>query len=83
MVDDFTAKYKVGDTAYILESNRNVRKVTISRCSGGMYLIKFENGGGIQVKEHRLFATEEEALTTIQRKSVDITRHSQTPYDYM
>ena len=29
---------KVGDTAYIVESNRYVREVEIRRCSGGMFL---------------------------------------------
>lgn len=56
---------KVGDTAYIVESNRLVREVTIVRCSGGMYLIRFSDGGGIQVKEHRLFATKELAEESI------------------
>ncbi len=28
---------KVGDTAYIVESNRYVREVEIRRCSGGMF----------------------------------------------
>jgi len=49
---------KVGDTAYIVESNRFVREVEIRRCSGGMFLVRFtDTGGGIQVKAHRLFAT--------------------------
>lgn len=76
------SKYNVGDTAYILESNRIVRKVTIGRCTAGMYLIRFENGGGIQVKEHRLFETEEAALDAIPKKD-DKPKRSRTPYDYM
>ena len=45
---------KVGDTAYIVESNRYVREVEICRCSGGMFLVRFtDSGGGIQVKAHR------------------------------
>ena len=32
---------KVGDTAYIVESNRYVREVEIRRCSGGMFLVRF------------------------------------------
>ena len=47
---------KVGDTAYIVESNRYVREVEIRRCSGGMFLVRFtDSGGGIQVKAHRPF----------------------------
>jgi hypothetical protein len=76
-------KFKAGDTAYIIESNMTVRKVTVSRCSGGMYLILFENGGGIQVKEHRLFATEEAALAAMPRKQGELPRRNKNQYDYM
>lgn len=41
------AKFKAGDKAFIVESNRCVREVKIVRISGGMYLIRFEGGGGI------------------------------------
>lgn len=76
------AKFKQGDAAYILESNRIVRKVTIGRYAAGMYLIRFENGGGIQVKEHRLYESEEAALDAIPKKE-DKPQRSRTPYDYM
>lgn len=58
---------KVGDTAYIVESNRYVREVEIRRCSGGMFMVRFtDTGGGIQVKAHRLFAAREEAEKSIE-----------------
>jgi hypothetical protein len=60
-----------------------VRKVTVSRCSGGMYLIIFENGGGIQVKERRLYTTEEETLAAMSRKQGELPRRNRTPYAYM
>ena len=37
---------KVGDTAYIVESNRYVREVEIRRFSGGMFLVRFTDTGG-------------------------------------
>lgn len=59
-------RMRVGDTAYIVESNRIIRDVKIIRCSGGIFLVKFpDTGGGIQVKRHRLFATREEAENSI------------------
>ena len=74
---------EVGDTAYIVESNRYVREVEIRRCSGGMFLVRFTNtGGGIQVKAHRLFATREDAEKSIARtkeKHMDVRKN---PYDY-
>ncbi len=57
---------RVGSVAYIVESNRIIREVKIVRCSGGIFLVKFpDTGGGIQVKRHRLFATKEEAKSSI------------------
>lgn len=56
------AKFKAGDKAFIVESNRWIREVEIRSTAGGMYLIKFlDSGGGIKVKESRLFASKEEA----------------------
>ncbi|MBO4908573.1 MAG: hypothetical protein K6E47_09705 [Lachnospiraceae bacterium] len=62
------AKLKAGDTAFIVESNRFIREVEIKSCAGGMYLIKFkDSGGGIKVKEHRLYATKEDAEKSISK----------------
>lgn len=59
-------KYKVGSKAYIVESNRIIREVTIVKAMGGLYIIRFsDSGGGIQVKEHRLFATEDDARKSL------------------
>lgn len=74
------AKFKAGDTAFIVESNRIIREVQIKSCAGGMYLIKFEDGGGIKVKEHRLFSTKEEAEASLPKKAPPPRR---SPYDYM
>lgn len=73
---------KVGDTAYIVESNRYVREVEIRRCSGGMFLVRFtDTGGGIQVKAHRLFATREEAEKSIE-KAPETKKVRGNPYHY-
>ena len=62
------AGYKPGDKAYIVESNRIIRECTVVRGSGNMYIIKFNNGGGIQVKAHRLFASKEAAEESILKR---------------
>lgn len=60
------AKFKAGDTVFIVESNRFIPEAEVRSCIGGIYLIKFkDNGGGIKLKEHRLFATKEEAEANI------------------
>ena len=74
--------FKAGDTVFIVESNRFIREAEIRSCSGGMYLVKFkDNGGGIKLKEHRLFATKEDAEASIPKPAKKPTRRS--PYDYM
>ena len=60
------SKFKSGDTVFIVESNRFIRETEVKSCAGGMYLVKFkDNGGGIKLKEHRLFATKEDAEASI------------------
>lgn len=74
------ARFKSGDTAFLVESNRVIREVTVVNCAGGMYLIKFQNGGGIRVKEHRLFDSEEEAKASIPVQK-DVKRNN--PWDFI
>ncbi len=67
-----------GSVAYIVESNRIIREVKIVRCSGGIFLVRFPDTGGIQVKRHRLFATREEAKSSIVKLE---KRKSTNPYE--
>lgn len=61
-----TGKYSPDDTAYLVESKRIIRKVKILKFSGDFYTVQFiDSGGGIRVRESRLFATEDEAKATI------------------
>lgn len=80
------AAFKAGDKAYIVESNRIVRECTVKRVTGKLIIIRFENGGGIQVSENRLFDTKESAAASIQSvKSMPqkIERNGfHSPYDY-
>lgn len=60
------SKFSPNDTAFLIESNRIIREVKILKFSGGLYTIRFvQGGGGIKVRESRLFATEEEARASI------------------
>lgn len=62
---------KPGDTVWIIESNTNIRSATLMRINGNLTLIKFENGGGIQIPMKRLFHSENEA-----RKALKIVHFS-------
>ena len=55
-------RFRPGATAYIVESNRFIREVEVKSFSGGLYLIIFKDtGGGVKLRENRLFATKEGA----------------------
>lgn len=60
-------KYKAGDIAYLVESNRFIREGKIKQYYNGLYLFQFVEGGAIRVKEHRLFASEEDAQAQIDK----------------
>lgn len=81
-----TQEFDVGNEAYIIESNRIIRKCTIVRKSGNLCIIRFENGGGIQVKGHRLFMFVEDAEKKIglqKNKGTDQRGDFHSPYDYI
>jgi len=60
--DKVEAKYKLGDLAYIVESNRWIREVKIVKIAGGFYTLQFtDTGGGTKLRENRLFETKEQA----------------------
>lgn len=61
-------KFQVGDIAYLVENNRNVSEGRIIRVCGDLFTFQFRSGkGGTKVKAHRLFATKESALASIQK----------------
>ncbi len=79
-----SASFKAGDTAYILENNRIIRECRVIRQNGNLFVIRFVNGGGIQVSRHRLFTTQEEAEASVPKlkeKKKQKTGYG-SPYDY-
>ena len=74
--------FEIGSTAYVVESNRIVREVTIVKRNGNFYIIRFGTRGGIQVRSNRLFASYEDADSSIHRKTVKRTVY-RSPYDYI
>lgn len=81
--DGVAAKFKAGDTAYLIESNHIIREITIVKFGGGFYLIRFkDSGGGIKVRENRLYASKEEA-ENVMTKAHSKTKPSYSPWNYM
>lgn len=76
--------FQNGSHAYIIESNRTIREVTVVRRSGDFYLVRFDSNGGIQIRGTRLFATKEEAEATLPMShKVEHGKGYRSPYDYM
>ncbi len=71
--------FEIGSTAYIVESNRIIREVTIVKRNGDFYIIRFGTRGGIKWS-NRLFASYEDADSSIHKKieKGDIVLHMTT-----
>lgn len=77
----YPAKYKNGETAFIVENGRKVRQVRILSECGGLYKIRFAEGGGTCLKAGRLFRTAEDAeqTVTVREKAV---RGPRSPHSF-
>lgn len=52
---------KAGDTVFLIESNCIIRECTVKKVSRNLYVVRFVSRGSIQIKEHRLYVTQEKA----------------------
>ena len=59
--------FREGDQAYIIENNSHVTPVQIIKKDGDFYTIQFTNYGRINLRESRLFHTQEEAKEKIRK----------------
>lgn len=60
-------KYTIGQKVFLVESNHFIKEVTVKSFASGFYIVQFFSGGGIRVKESRLFASEDEAKNSIRK----------------
>ncbi|MBR2597336.1 MAG: hypothetical protein IKE09_02155 [Clostridiales bacterium] len=61
-----TNKYNPGNKAFIIANNIFVKEVSILKCVGGFYTVRFiDNGGAMRVRENRLFPTADAAKAGI------------------
>ena len=71
---------KVGDTCYIIKNGRTVSSATTVSIGGGFYTIRFPDSNGmIRLKKHRIFSTQEEALSSIP----SATKIQNNPYNHL
>lgn len=66
-----SASFNPGDIAYIVESNHYIREVEVVKAAAGFCTIRFtDHGGGIKVRESRLFPSKEAAEASLPKKEV-------------
>lgn len=64
--------YKVGDIAYMVESNRYIREGKITHINGDLITFKFlDCMGATKIKVHRLYTSEEAALAAMGKSKQD------------
>lgn len=72
--------YKTGTEVFFIESNRIIRKATVIRKSGDFYILRFDEGGGLQLRGGRIFQTKEQAEAMLPKENVQ--KKTNSPYDY-
>ena len=59
-------KYQPGQKVFLTGGNNNlIKEATVLKYTGGFYTIRFENGGGVKVRESRIYPTRKEAEEAI------------------
>ena len=75
--------FKLGDTVFFIESNRFIREATVMKKSGDFYTLRFADGGGIRLRENRLYATRQEAEEKIlPSKNEQAERAPRSPHSW-
>ena len=59
-------KYQPGQQVFLTGSRADlIKEATVLKYTGGFYTIRFENGGGVKVRESRICPSREEAEAAI------------------
>lgn len=74
-------RLEVGSHVFIIESNRIITEVVVAVRRGDFYMVRFLNGGAIQLRQIRIFPTREEAEIKIPIRA-EVNRRFRSPYDY-
>lgn len=76
---------EIGQECWIIENNMRIRPVIVTKISGGMYTLKFKNGGGVRLRKYRIFETEEDARAKIEKGGICSPKktNDKGPYYYL
>ncbi len=59
-------KYQPGQKVFLAGGNKNlVKEATVLKYTEGFHTIRFKNGGGVKVRESRIYPSREEAEAAI------------------
>ena len=59
-------KYQPGQKVFLTGSRVDlIKEATVLKYTGGFYTIRFESGGGVKVRESRIYLTRKEAEEVI------------------
>ena len=62
-------KYQPGQKVFLTGGNKNlIKEATVLKYTGGFDTIRFDSGGGIKVRESRIYPSREEAEAAILNK---------------
>ena len=74
---------EIGSKAFIIESNRIIREVTIVRKNSDFYVVRFDSNGCIQLRKSRVFSSEEAAKEYLSKNNhIPQTSRRRSPYQY-
>lgn len=74
---------EIGSKAFIIESNRIIREVTIVRKNSDFYVVRFDSNGCIQLRKSRVFSSEEAAKEYLSKnRHISQTSGRRSPYQY-
>ena len=58
--------YQPGQKVFLTGGNKNlIKEATVLKYTVGFYTIRFNNGGGVKVRESRIYPSREEAEAAI------------------
>ena len=58
--------YQPGQKVFLPGGNKNlIKEATVLKYTGGFYTIRFDSGGGIKVRESRIYPSREKAEAAI------------------
>ena len=59
-------KYQPSQKVFLTGGNKNlIKEAAVLKYTGGFYTIRFNNGGGVKVRESRIYPSREEAEAAI------------------